>query len=221
MTPWMREPVRKRYPNREKWLEGRRGGIGASECAAVLGISPFQSNVDVWAEKTGRVSAKDLSGNEAVAYGIRLEDAMRCMFAAEHPEIVLEYHQYDILFQSDLPWITATLDGELIETETGRRGILEIKTVQALTRAVWEKWRNAVPPYYYAQVCHQMQATGFDFCILYAKLVGRDGDSSLRAYRFNREDSAEDMAYIVERETEFWKNNVIADKRPALILPSL
>ena len=180
MTPWMREPVRKRYPNREKWLEGRHGGIGASECAAVLGISPFQSNVDVWAEKTGRVTAKDLSGNEAVAYGVRMESAMRCMFAAEHPEIALEYHQYDILFQSDLPWITATLDGELTET-----------------------------------------ATGFDFCILYAKLVSRDGDSSLRAYPFNREDAAEDMAYIVERETEFWKNNVIADKRPALILPSL
>lgn len=213
--------VRKEYPNREQWLEGRREGIGGSDCAAVLGISPFLSNVELWEEKTGRRQGKDLDQNSAVEYGNRMEQAMRVMFAAEHPEFELEYHQFDILYQRELPWITATLDAELTERETGRKGILEIKTVQAITRAVWEKWRNAIPPYYYAQVCHQLQATGFDFNILYAKLVQKDGDSSLRAYRFNREDVQEDMDYIVGEETAFWKNNVRAGKRPSLILPSL
>lgn len=213
--------VRKEYPNREKWLEGRRAGIGGSDCAAVLGISPFLSNVELWEEKMGRRQGKDLSQNSAVEYGNRMEQAMRVMFAAEHPEFELEYHQFDILYQREIPWITATLDAELTERETGRKGALEIKTVQAITRAVWEKWRNAIPPYYYAQVCHQLQATGFDFNILYAKLVQKDGDSSLRAYRFNREDVQEDMDYIVGEETAFWKNNVMAGKRPSLILPSL
>ncbi len=213
--------VRSTHPTREAWLAARKNIIGASECAAVLGISPFMRNVDVWAEKTGRAQAKDLSGNAAVSYGVRMEPAMRCMFQAEHPEFAMEYHQFDIIAQSDLPWLAATLDAELTDIETGEKGVLEIKTVQAISSAVWNMWKNAVPTYYYAQVCHQLQATGFGFGILYAKLVYKDGDSSLRAYRFSREDAAEDMAYITRKEKEFWENNVLADKRPALILPSL
>ena len=51
---------------REAWLAGRRNGIGASDAPAALGISPFKSRGDLWAEKTGLVEPPDLSDNEAV-----------------------------------------------------------------------------------------------------------------------------------------------------------
>ena len=33
---------------REEWLEWRRKGIGGSDAAAVLGISPFRTAVDLY-----------------------------------------------------------------------------------------------------------------------------------------------------------------------------
>ena len=39
----------------------RRNGIGASEVAAVLGIDPFKTAIDVWAEKTGRRPHEELA----------------------------------------------------------------------------------------------------------------------------------------------------------------
>jgi predicted phage-related endonuclease len=37
--------------NRADWLEWRRGGIGGSDVAAILGVSPWRTEFDVWASK--------------------------------------------------------------------------------------------------------------------------------------------------------------------------
>ena len=212
---------RKRFQTKETWLEGRKNSIGASEAAAVLGISPFLSNVELWRNKTGNAEAKDLRENAAVAYGVRMEPVLRELFAADHPELEVAYHPFDLLFQDDSPHLTATLDGELTEKGTGRKGILEIKTVQASGKRVWDAWRDAIPQYYYAQICHQLNATGFAFCFLYAMLKKLDGDMEIRAYRFEREECAEDMAYLKQAEERFWRDYVLARKQPPRILPQI
>jgi predicted phage-related endonuclease len=38
----------------EQWLADRRKCIGGSDIDAILGLSPYRTPVDVWAEKTGR-----------------------------------------------------------------------------------------------------------------------------------------------------------------------
>ena len=43
----------------EEWLKARKTGIGGSDIAAILGLSPYRTPVDVWAEKTGRATAQD------------------------------------------------------------------------------------------------------------------------------------------------------------------
>lgn len=39
--------------SREEWLAYRRKGIGGSDAAAVLGISPFRTGVDLYYDKLG------------------------------------------------------------------------------------------------------------------------------------------------------------------------
>ena len=39
---------------REEWLAYRRKGIGGSDAAAVLGISPFRTGVDLYYDKLGQ-----------------------------------------------------------------------------------------------------------------------------------------------------------------------
>ena len=49
-----------------EWLQVRMNGIGGSEAAAIIGKSPWCSNVELWRRKTGRATGPDISDNEAV-----------------------------------------------------------------------------------------------------------------------------------------------------------
>ena len=72
--------------DRAEWLEARKDGLGASDAAAVLGISPWKTNVQLWEEKTGLVVPEDIGGNPAVKYGNDAEPLLRQFFALDHPE---------------------------------------------------------------------------------------------------------------------------------------
>lgn len=190
------------FDTREDWLAHRNDHIGASEAGAILGVG-FQSKIDLWKIKTGRMTPKDLSGNEAVAYGNRAEDALRRLFMAKHPELTLTYRPFDFIYQSERPWLKATLDGELTD-EDGDQGILEIKSSTCLSRADWAKWDNRVPDGYLAQLSHQFLASRFKFAYLQAELIGKS-ESIIREYLFLRDDMAGNMEYLLKEEESFWR----------------
>lgn len=190
------------HSTREEWLSCRNGHLGASEAGAVCGLG-FMSPVELWKLKTGMAKPKDLSGNQNVIYGNWAEDGLRTLFMAKHPELYLDYHPYDFLYQTERPWLRATLDGELTDI-TGSRGILEIKTASCVKRAEWDAWRNRIPDGYLCQVSHQFLATGFDFAYVFAELMAQDGHSELRTYYFRREDMEENLEYVLAEEEKFW-----------------
>ena len=45
------------YPNRKAWMQHFRDGIGASEADAVLGVSPWKTNEQLWEEQCGLAEA--------------------------------------------------------------------------------------------------------------------------------------------------------------------
>lgn len=55
------------------WLEHRRTGITGSDAAALLGLDPFRSRIEVWAEKVGMLRSRSLDEVEAVKWGSILE----------------------------------------------------------------------------------------------------------------------------------------------------
>lgn len=192
--------------DRESWLAMRRVGIGGSEAAAAIGMSPWQTPVELWKLKCGYTEPKDISGNAAVAQGVRMEPVLRDFFMALNPQYRLEYHPYDLMYQSDREWLFATLDGELIDSE-GRYGILEIKTGTPNGKAGWDKWANGqMPSNYYIQCCHQLLATGYSFVRLFACLYSANGDMTIKTYEIERADVEEDLAWLSEQEAAFWRN---------------
>ena len=201
-------------PDRESWLAGRHRGIGGSDAAAVTGFSKWKTATVLWEEKTNVRTAKDISGDEAVQRGVRMEDAIRTFFIASHQELSLEYHAYDILYQSERPWLFATLDGEVSDSD-GRKGILEIKTASPNGKAGWSEWDGSVPQGYYVQILHQLLATGYSFAYLQAALYGKNGDVTLREFSFDRNDCEADLQWLLQKETEFW-NCVQTGKRPGI-----
>lgn len=192
--------------DREEWLSMRQKTIGASEIAAAVGLSPFKTPLRLWEEKTGRKAAPDLSGNPAVLFGVRAEEHLRGLYLAEHPEFTGDYHPFDILFQRERPWMTCTLDCELIDKTTNTKGILEIKTAETAKKSQLEKWDNKIPDYYYAQLLHQQIACGeeYTFSTLYAKLKLLNGNSYLREYEFSRSDLAADREWLLSEAERFW-----------------
>lgn len=199
-----------RLTNREEWLAARQiQGIGASEAAAIVGLSPWMSKNDLWYIKTGKKIAKDLSGNAAVEQGIRMEGAIRTVFAARHPEFQIEHHAYDILYQTERPWLFATLDGEITESfadSSVKKYPLEIKTSTPRGKADWDKWSDGkIPNNYYIQVLHQMLATGWEKAYLTAFLYGKE-DIIIREYDFLRKDCEADLDWLLKEETEFYES---------------
>lgn len=207
-----------RCEDRESWLQMRGVGIGGSEAAAAIGMSPWQTPLDLWKLKCGIAAPKDLSGNPVVEQGVRMEPILRTFFIALNPQYKLEYYPYDLLFQAERPWLFATLDGELVE-ESGRRGVLEIKTGTPNGKAGWDKWANGnLPENYFIQTLHQLLATDYDFVRLFACLYSANGDMTLKTYEIERADVSGDLEWLMQRETDFWEKNVIGGVMPSMPL---
>ena len=45
--------------SREEWHRLRKNGLGGSDAAVVLGISPFKSSLELWYEKANDVPASE------------------------------------------------------------------------------------------------------------------------------------------------------------------
>lgn len=55
--------------SRPEWLEYRRKGLGGSDAAAVLGVSPFRTARDLYYDKTGVVTADNQENWVALEIG--------------------------------------------------------------------------------------------------------------------------------------------------------
>ena len=209
--------------SREQWLEERKKGIGGSDSAAGLGLNPYMTNVDLWQIKTGRKQQEDVSQKPFVKYGTEAEKHLIALFALDFPEYEVTHADNDLIRHPKYEFLHASLDGRLVEKETGRRGILEIKTVNIITPRQNEKWANAVPQNYFCQLLHYLNVTGFDFAILKAQFKTEWQNESrlnVRHYYFDRRDFEPDIAFLQSAELEFW-DHVINDREPNLILPAI
>ena len=75
----------------QEWLAYRRQGIGGSDVAAILGISPFRTARDLYDDKLNIASAVDDTGNwVALEMGHLLEPRSRLLgFAINGPKSVI------------------------------------------------------------------------------------------------------------------------------------
>lgn len=205
----------------EKWLAARRKGIGGSDAACILGCG-FKSNYDLWLEKTGRREPEDISDKPVIQYGKAAEQHIRALFALDNPQYLVDYDEYAMIANMPkYPWLFATLDGELTEIATGRKGVLEIKTTEIRRAQDWDKWSGdiPIPQVYYIQVLHQLLATGYDFVIIRAQVKHQKGIWTKDTI-IERKDVLEDMQYLLKQEIEFW-GLVKTDKPPNLKLPTI
>lgn len=206
------------------WIKQRKNGIGASEASAIVGMNPYMSNIELWEYKIGLKEPEDISEKPYVKYGTIAELPLRVLFRMDYPQYDVKYYKYDMVRNEKYPFIFATLDGRLIEKETERKGILEIKTTEILRSMQKEKWNESIPDNYYIQILHQLLATGWEFVKLKAQLKYQyDSEVYLQTkhYHIERSEVKDDLEYLLEQEVKFWNENVLKKIKPNLILPNI
>lgn len=210
------------FKDEKEWLSGRMNGIGGSDASAVVGMNPYKTNIELFEEKIGCKIPEDISDKPYVIYGKCAEEHIRELFKLDYPEYEVEHHEFRILQSVKYPFMQASLDGELLD-ESGRKGILEIKTTNILQNMQYEKWKDRIPDNYYLQVLHYLLVTGYEFVVLRARLKsnwGKEIRVQEKDYFIERDEVQEDLDYLLKEEIKFWKY-VESERKPSLILPQI
>ena len=209
--------------DREQWKKERLNGIGASEAAAILNLSPYISNEQLWEYKTGRRVPEDIGDKPYVKFGTEAERHIRALFSLDNPQFQVGYEEFKIVRNPEYPFIFATLDGWLADS-IGRMGVWECKTTEIMRAGQWDEWRDKIPDNYYIQVLHQLLATGYDFAILTARIKHTDRNGKKKAttqdYPIERPLVTDDLEFLLQEEIKFWES-VQSGKRPPLMLPQI
>ena len=195
-------PVIKVRPNSDEWLEERRRGIGASDAAAILGLDPWRSALDVWANKHALVPDEDatlpmrighllepiVAGLYTDATGVRLRRPAGMHQHAEHP------------------MLRATIDRHIV----GSNALVELKTAGHFAGREWGmEGTDEVPKRYIAQAMHQMSCTGADRVDL-AVLID---NNSFRRHPILRDDKL--IAGMEKQFVSWWERYIVQGEHPA------
>lgn len=185
--------------NHAEWLQSRRKGIGGSDVAAILGMSPWRSPYSVWADKTGRLPLNEV-GNEFTHWGTIMEPILAHEFEDVTGKKV--YRQNKTYFDPLHPYLRANIDRDI----AGEPGFLEIKTATEYKSGEWVD--DEVPVPYQLQVQHYMYVLNRPY-VYFAYLVG--------GHHFNFKRVERDQEAIDTFEPlliDWWERHVIGDEAP-------
>lgn len=176
----------------EEWLEARRTGIGGSDAAVVLGISPFKKPLQLWAEKCNLLG-DDVEQTEPIKWGKLLEPVIAEEWGRENGRALADLGRWTVLRSRSAPFMLATLDRVILDGS----GVLEAKNTNAFRIDDWEA--EEPPTIYAVQVQQQLAVTGYDWGVLVALVGGQ----KLRWFVIERNQSFIDM--MLEEEADFWR----------------
>lgn len=188
--------------DRTAWLEERRKGIGASDIAAIAGLSPVywengqprrRTAVDVWKSKVEPVEDEEMS--VAASLGLACEE----LAAKEWSRCtgLIPQRVAPILTHPQHSFMRASLDFALFDA--GDITPLECKTSFNVNGAA--NWDNGIPDYYQAQGQWQMGVTGAKVCY-FAVLLG-GFQTEFRHYILERDDAL--IEQLITIGAAFWE----------------
>lgn len=199
--------------------------LGGSDIAAVIGLSPWATPVELWLQKTGRKPKEQPTREKQRMYerGHKLEPFIRDMVITKLEDMGC---QVELLAcngrypDREHPFLSCEIDFELRitgEVEIGGRLFTfdreeinaDAKSVSGFARKKWGMDSNEdVPIEYAAQFMHGLGITGRRVCLVAALRSFDDVD----IYWTVADD--ETIAAMRQKAVLFWNECVLADKAP-------
>lgn len=186
--------------------------LGGSDAAAVMGLSPWTTPLELWEQKTKRTEKPqpDPVRQRVLDRGKKLEAVILEMMLDRLRE---EGHEVELLATNkryvhpDYPFLACEIDFELMLDGEHING--DCKSVSGFARKKWgEESTEDVPIEYAAQFMHGLAVTGRSKCLV-AALRGLD---DVAIYWTLRDE--ETIAAMVPKMVEFWTEHVEKDVPP-------
>lgn len=175
------------------WHAWRATGIGASDAAAILGISPWKTRAVLLAEMIG-LAVPD-APNYAMRRGTRREDEARRvyeqMFDMSVQPACGQHDEHD--------WIRASLDGITFDESL----ILEIKWPNAKAHEL--ALEGYVPDYYWPQIQQQLLVTGAAVCHYWSCSDTARFDLDQRYALVEVRPDGEYAKFLIDELDKFWR----------------
>lgn len=205
--------------------------IGGSDLAAIMGESKWETKDDLY-DRLALGKEKMVKSNETMEKGTKAEANIRNLFALDFADefsvIDPPTKGYWLYQRKDKPYITCTPDGLLKSKKDKSLSGLEIKYVSIMKSSDHEIWEsNNIPGQYYWQCIQYMIAIpNLASVYLFAHLkyfTIIDGvwvfDHAVdKPYVLYREDCESDIDLGEAKQSEFYEDNVLKRKRPALTI---
>lgn len=180
--------------NRGAWLEERRKSIGASEAAAALGLSPYDTRLSLYLRKLGKLPEQPET--EAMRLGNLLEPVLAQLFTERTGRAIQS--QQVFLAHLDHPHVTATVDAI---DESGE--IVEFKTINAFSgRDLGEDGTDQLPDHWLIQAHQQMAVFERDL-VHFGVLIGGQKFQTFRVHR-----NPEIAQSVLDGVNAFWSHHV-------------
>lgn len=185
-----------------QFLLARMSGIGGSDVAGIMELSPWASPMSVFRDKM-IVPEPDLPDPPWMEWGRRLEPVIATWYVDFNDRERSLTTCRELLRSDTCPWMHANIDMWVDCPEKGR-GVCEIKNVSAFTAS---DWKNGPPLHYQLQVQHYLHVTGCTWGV-FVIFLGND----CRWVDVERDDKL--IETIIEVTREFWQQ--VQDDRPPL-----
>jgi putative phage-type endonuclease len=169
-------------------LEQRKSGLGGSDAAAALGLSPWKTPLALYLEKRGELPPVDET--EAMRWGSIHEPNILNAYA-QRQGVPLVAHP-PLMRHPQYPWLFASLDARTDER------VVEAKTARS-AEGWGEPGSDQIPEAYLLQVQHYMLVTALPIADVAALIGGND----FRVYTVEADRELHEM--LIEGEHEFWQ----------------
>lgn len=180
----------------EQWLQWRRGGIGSSDAAIIMGVSPWRTPNQLWHDKVYGNSVQ--FETSSMTRGKEMEPVARSWFEQTMGVAVFPKNKT----HPEQSFIRASLDGIDVDDKV----MVEIKCPNRDDHAT--ALLKQIPEKYIPQLQHQLLVTGLDG-MYYCSFDGANGAIV---------EVARDNAYIeamLQEEQKFW-DMVLKKEAPQL-----
>jgi predicted phage-related endonuclease len=202
----------------------RRDTLGASDAPAIVGVDPFRTGGDLWAQKTGRLPA-DADRDPRALDVRRLGQALTPVLVAVAEARLARPLAPEVFYRHPTAPLSATVDGIAVDDPAV---LVEVKTAglvggqSPLLDAYGESGTDDVPESVIIQ-CHHtfgvLDAQPGLPRVRRAFIVALLGGRGLQTYEVARDDDL--VADLLDREQEWWQDHVVGDRCPPNDPPSL
>ncbi len=197
----------------DEWEAVRRIGIGGSDAAVALGISPYRTEQELYHDKIGtefKIPDTDTGKQFIFDYGHKVEPLVISEFCRRTGAKVIP--ETRMFAKKGMPYITANIDA-IVRMLDGRIFVFEAKTTTFFNKDAWAE--NKVPPQYVPQ-CRQYMSVLDDPKIqgTYIGCIYGNTPNDFVCSYILRDFDAEDEQ--LEAEEVFWHNHILARREPDL-----